>query len=80
MPRKIDSSKAGIALIAALTLPSFLSTGCAESSSKHWAQLSPLIQPTPVSNRDKPSSILNEETATSTRRASHTGSTTGSMR
>ena len=80
MPRKIDSSKAGIALIASLMLASFLSTGCAESSSKHWAQLSPLIQPTPVADRDKPSSILNEETVTSTRRVSSSVSTTGSMR
>ena len=80
MLRKINSSKAGIALIATLMLASFLGTGCAESSSKHWAQLSPLIQPTPVSNRDKPSSILNEETVTSTSRAGIIGSTTGSMR
>ncbi len=80
MLRKINSSKAGIALIATLMLASFLSAGCAESSSKHWAQLSPLIQPTPVSNRDKPSSILSEKTATSTRRVSRNGSTTGSMR
>ena len=80
MLRKNHSSKAGIAFIAALMLASFLITGCAVSSSKHWAQLSPLIQPTPVAERDRPSSILNEETTTSTRRAGFIGSATGSMR
>jgi len=80
MLRKNHISKTGIALIAALMLASFLNTGCAESRSKHWAQLSPLIQPTPVVDRDKPSSILNEETITSTSRAGFIGSATGSMR
>ena len=80
MLRKNDISKSGIALIAALMLASFLNVGCAVSSSKHWAQLSPLIQPTPVVDRDNPSSILNEETATTTRRINRTGPTTGSMR
>ena len=80
MLRKNHISKAGIAFIAALMLASFLGTGCAVSSSKHWAQLSPPIQPTPVSERDKSSSILHDETITSANRASIIGSTTGSMR
>ena len=80
MPRKNTTHTTGMALIAALMLVSFLSTGCAESSSKRWAQLSPLIQPTPVADHDTPYSILNEETKTSTTQSSRTGSNSGSMR
>lgn len=80
MPRKNNIPTTGIAFIATLMFVSFLSTGCAQSSSKRWAQLSPLIQPTPVADLDHPSSILNEDTITSTGQASRTGSNSGSMR
>ena len=80
MPRKNNIPTTGIALIATLMFVSFLSTGCAESSSKRWAQLSPLIQPTPDRDRDKPDSILNEETITSTSQGSSIGTASGSMR
>lgn len=80
MPKKNNIPTTGIALIATLMTALFLGTGCAECSSRHWAQLSPLIQPTPVANRDSPRSILNEETITSKRRDNSTGTATGSMR
>ena len=70
----------GIALIAALMLASLLCTGCAKSSTKRWAQLSPLIQPTPVEDRDNSGSILNEATTSSPGQVSHNRSTAGSLR
>ena len=33
-------------IAAALTIAGCLSVGCAERSSKHWAQISPLVSPT----------------------------------
>lgn len=70
----------GITFIAALMLASMLSTGCAESGARRWAQLSPLIQPTQVEDRDNSGSILNEATTSSPGQVSHNRSTAGSIR
>lgn len=70
----------GIAFIAALMLASMLSTGCAESGARRWTQLSPLIQPTPVRDRENSGSILNQSTTSSPGQVSHNRSTAGSIR